>query len=113
MRFLYFKQHGMVGRRDLQLQQPGVVRQHANFFIFGILILLLGAKCVRGLMHRANDAGMPIPPRATAARPGMPKPDDETFYAPPKKNLPNPPPRPPAPPHKPSPPHPVEHSHPT
>ena len=81
--------------------------------VFGILTLLLGAKCARGVIHRANDAGAPIPPRATTARPTTPKPDDETFYATPRPNLPNPPPRPPAPPHKPSPPHPVEHPHPT
>ena len=43
----------------------------------------------------------------------IPKPDDAAFFATPRPNLPNPPPRPPAPPHKPSPPHPIEHPHPT
>ena len=81
--------------------------------VVGILLLLLGAKCARGLMHRANAAETPILPRAITPRPDTPKPDDETFYATPRPNLPNPPPRPPAPPHKPSPPHPVEHPHPT
>ena len=74
--------------------------------VVAIVVLLLGAKVARRLVHEMRAERARPAAHDSTPRPATPQPDADAFFATPRPNLPNPPPRPPPPPDKPSPPHP-------
>lgn len=63
--------------------------------VFGFVALLLGAKVARRLVHELRAERARPAAHVSTPQPATPQPDGDFFFATPRPNLPNPPPRPP------------------